>query len=201
MDTIRYYVALVIVVAFLPPVLAWLVIHPLANKWRIIGPWGTYIAISGFIVLGMLSIWSVRSFLLATDFGFRIPLVVLAAVCLCLAICLRVGWRRVIRPSTILGLPEIYGRQGPGELVTSGIYSHIRHPRYLEVGMVLVASAFFSNYLAVYIVGLVYIPLIYIVVHLEERELKNRFGSAYEDYCLRVPKFFPSIRFRDPGRG
>lgn len=200
MNAARYYIALIVVVAFPPPVLAWFIIHPIAEKWRRIGPLVTYQVISVFIALGMFSIWSVRGWLLSRQFGFRAPLAVLAAVFLCAAIYLRRRWRRVIRPSAIIGLPEVSGRRAPGELVTDGIYSHIRHPRYVEVGLFLAAAAFFSNYLAAYVVGLAYIPLINMVASLEERELRRRFGAAYEDYCRRVPRFIPNVLFfRRPG--
>ena len=35
---------------------------------------------------------------------------------------------------------------------------------------------------------------------LEERELRERFGTEYEDYCRRVPRYLPKLgpRGRDP---
>jgi len=194
MDTVRYYVALVSVVAFPPPVLAWLLIHPFAHVLRRIGLVGTYILILGFYAIGMFLIWSARDPIMAVDFGFSTTLSVLAIVLFCVSIYIRVLWRRVLRPSTILGLPEFSQSNQPDILVTKGIYSYIRHPRYLEVGLALWAVALFSNNLAVYVVGLAYIPLIYLVVILEERELRIRFGTNYVDYCDRVPRFIPRIR-------
>ena len=194
MDASRYYIALVTVVALPPPLLVWLFIHPLIEKWRKLGPLTTYLAMGAFIALGMCGIWSVRGRLLAVRFGFSTPLTVLASVLLCLAIYIRIRWRQVLRPLTLIGLPEISGKQAPGELLTKGVYSRIRHPRYLEVGLALVAAAFFSNYLAVYALGLAYIPIIHLVVRLEERELRDRFGRAYIEYCSRVPRFIPNTR-------
>jgi len=194
MDTVRYYVALVSVVAFPPPVLAWLLIHPFAHVLRRIGLVGTYISILGFYAIGMFLIWSVRDTIMVIDFGFNATLSVLAIVLFCASIYLRVLWRRVLRPWTILGLPEFSKRNQADKLVTKGIYSHIRHPRYLEVFLALWAIALFSNNLAVYVVGLAYIPLIYLVVILEERELRIRFGTKYVDYCARVPRFIPRIK-------
>jgi protein-S-isoprenylcysteine O-methyltransferase Ste14 len=55
----------------------------------------------------------------------------------------------------------------------------------------LLAIALFTNYLAVYILVIVFIPVIYGVVLLEERELRERFGQEYERYCVEVPRFFP----------
>ena len=54
-------------------------------------------------------------------------------------------------------------------------------------------------HVAVYILGLAYIPLVHLIVWLEESELRRRFGAAHEEYCSKVPRFFPSIRFRGTG--
>jgi hypothetical protein len=35
-------------------------------------------------------------------------------------------------------------------------------------------------------------------VHAEERELKARFGAAYDRYCRQVPRFIPRLRPVDP---
>ncbi len=199
MDTVRYYVSLVSVVAFPPPVVAWLLVHPLAEMMRRIGLLRAYALIFGFYAIGMFSIWLIRDYILVIDFGFSAPLSALAILLFSLSIYIRVSWRRVLRSSTILGLPELSGRNEPDDLVTEGIYSRVRHPRYLEVGLGLWAAALFSNNLAVYIVGLAYIPLIYLVAILEERELRNRFGTEYDHYCSKVPRFIPRIRMRDRG--
>ncbi len=194
MDTARYYVALLTVVLFPPPLLAWLAIHPLAGLFRRLGIVISYILIFSFYAVGMYAIWSVRGYFMRIDFGFSAPLSLLAMLLLLVSIYVRVLWRRIFPPTTIFGFPEIRGLRGEGDLVTTGIYSRIRHPRYLEVGLGLWAIAFFSNYLAAYAVGVAYLPLIYLVARLEERELKHRFGAVYEEYCSRVPRFVPRIR-------
>ena len=55
MDSARYYVALVTVVAFPPPLVAWLLIHPLADKLRRIGLAGAYVSIFSFYAVGMFA--------------------------------------------------------------------------------------------------------------------------------------------------
>ena len=35
------------------------------------------------------------------------------------------------------------------------------------------------------------VPTLYLIVLLEERELRDRFGEEYEAYCRRVPRFVP----------
>jgi protein-S-isoprenylcysteine O-methyltransferase Ste14 len=193
MDKARYYVALITVVAFPPPLLAWLIIHPLAGRLRRLRTALSYLLIFAFYAAGMISIWLVRDHFMRVDFGFSVPLSTLAVLFLGLSIYFRMGWRRVFRPSAILGLPEIRGADEPGKLVTGGIYARVRNPRYLEVGLGIWAMALFSNYAAALALAVAYIPLIYLVVVLEERELGKRFGAAYDEYCARVPRFIPRI--------
>lgn len=53
-------------------------------------------------------------------------------------------------------------------LVTQGIYSRMRHPRYVEM---LLAHALFTNYLAAYGVFALSVAGLALIVRLEEREL------------------------------
>ncbi len=101
---------------------------------------------------------------------------------------------RYLTLSVMLGVPELSRKKMPGRLFTEGIYGQVRHPRYIEIAFVLASIALFTNYLAVYILLAAYFPAIYIVVLLEERELRNRFGGTYESYCREVPRFFPRLR-------
>ena len=53
------------------------------------------------------------------------------------------------------------------------------------------AVALFTNYLAIYVLALAIIPALYLVVVLEEKELRDRFGLEYAAYSERVPRFIP----------
>ncbi len=194
METAAYYVALAMIVtipAFAP---GWLLIHPFAQQWRKIGPFATYLIVSCIACAIMVGIYFIREPLLRIHFGVRTPLVILAALLLGVSIYIGVRRARRLSPSATLGLPEISRTRAPGKLITGGIYSHVRHPRYLEVGFSIAAIALFTNYLAVYLLLVFYIALIYLVVILEERELGRRFGTAYEEYCKEVPRFVPRLR-------
>ena len=93
----------------------------------------------------------------------------------------------------LIGLPEITKDNYPGTLLTEGIYSRIRHPRYVGAFFFVLGLALLANSPIPYIVIFLLIPLIYIIVLLEERELKKRFGAEYEKYCRDVPRFIPKI--------
>ena len=78
-------------------------------------------------------------------------------------------------------------------IVTTGVYSVVRHPQYLggllaHVGISLLLSGFYS---------LISTPLIVLIVCLisrkEEKELIREFGEEYEDYRRRVPMLIPGL--------
>jgi protein-S-isoprenylcysteine O-methyltransferase Ste14 len=80
-----------------------------------------------------------------------------------------------------------------GTLLQEGIYSRIRHPRYTSFMFGVLAIAFFSNYLAMYVLVPLSAAALYLVVLLEEKELRNRFGDDYVRYSSRVPRFVPQM--------
>ncbi len=78
-------------------------------------------------------------------------------------------------------------------IVTTGVYSVVRHPQYLggllaHVGISFLLSAFYS---------LVSTPLVVLIVYVisrkEEEELIKEFGDEYEGYKRRVPMLFPGL--------
>ena len=80
------------------------------------------------------------------------------------------------------------------KIVTSGVYSSVRHPQYLggllaHTGITFLFSAWFS---------LLSTPLVILLIFLiskkEENELLKEFGREYRDYIDKVPMFLPKIR-------
>jgi protein-S-isoprenylcysteine O-methyltransferase Ste14 len=79
------------------------------------------------------------------------------------------------------------------KVVTTGVYSIIRHPQYVggllaHVGISFLLSAWYS---------LISTPLMILVVYLisrkEEIELLNEFGEEYENYRKKVPMLIPHL--------
>jgi protein-S-isoprenylcysteine O-methyltransferase Ste14 len=92
------------------------------------------------------------------------------------------------------GLPELVAKHGEQRLVTTGIRSHVRHPVYLAHLCEMFAWSAGTGLAVCY--GLTAFALITgaIMIGMEERELKQRFGDDYVAYCARVPAIWPKIR-------
>ncbi|HEX9145610.1 MAG TPA: isoprenylcysteine carboxylmethyltransferase family protein [Candidatus Binatia bacterium] len=194
MDTIRYFIALILVISLPMLFLYWLLIHPLIKFWRVKGVRLTYTVILTIIAIGMIALFSIRQELLATDFGTSYPLLIAGILCLVLAGAMRFAIQKHLTMKILLGLPEIAPDRYPRALITDGIYARVRHPRYVQLLIALVGYALIANHLASYIVVALWLPAIHVIVALEEKELLQHFGVSYTNYCQRVPRFIPKIR-------
>jgi steroid 5-alpha reductase family enzyme len=181
------------VVSFPPAILFWLVIHPLVHFWRRLGPGWTYAIVGTPMLLAMFGMFLARATLLAMEFGTRYALAALGVLCLVGAGRLRLLIREQASLWLISGLPELAPDRQASGLLSEGIYARIRHPRYVQIALALLGWTLVANYLATYVVLAVWLAAIYPIVALEERELRERFGEAYEVYARRVPRFVPSI--------
>lgn len=190
LDKVAYWLALLTILSVPGAVLFWYLIHPFAGTWRKLGRAPTYLIASGLWGLLAYGTWQVREPLLRVRYGFDPWLSAAAAALYLIAIYLEIRCRRHLKFHILAGGPEL-SRDQPGELLQEGIYSRIRHPRYMSLMFGMTAAALFINYQVIYLLLLACVPLIYGVVLLEERELRQRFGDAYVDYCRRVPRFLP----------
>jgi len=193
MNAVRYYVALILVIMLPPVFFFWLLIHPFVRFWRRLGPGWTYGIVCSFMALGMVGLSRIGHALLAVEFGTSYYLTALGLSLLATSTWL--GFRILQQMSllTILGLAELAPDRRPGRLITTGVYAIIRHPRYLQLYLGFLGSALIANYLALYLVVALWLPGIYVIVLLEEKELRDRFGPAYDEYCRRVPRFIPGF--------
>jgi protein-S-isoprenylcysteine O-methyltransferase Ste14 len=86
----------------------------------------------------------------------------------------------------------IFGKAAPaGVLITSGVFSCVRHPMYLGswlfVCALTVGTFSMASTALVLMTGLFY----YRVARYEEILLLKVYGAEYRDYRSRVPMFFP----------
>jgi protein-S-isoprenylcysteine O-methyltransferase Ste14 len=190
-DAFRYYLALVFVITITPALGMWFILHPFVGFWRKVGPFWTYTVVLVALGAGIYAMFLVREPILAVDFGTSHPLAAIGVAILVAATILRLRIQRELGTRILSGLPEIAPDRYPAKLVTEGIYSKIRHPRYVQFMVAFLGWALLANYLCLYVLWVVWIPALYLIVLLEERELRERFGSAYEEYSRRVPRFVP----------
>lgn len=199
MNTARYIVALIAVMSYPPAVGWWYLVHPLVGFWRRLGRPLFYAIMTVTSLAIMGAVYLIREPLLAVEYGTEQALWPLAVIFYGASAYFEVRCRRYLKPKILLGAHEL-APGGGGKLITEGIYGRVRHPRYIAVFLGTVAIAFFTNYLAVYILALLLAPALYLVVVLEEKELHDRFGEEYEEYCRRVPRFIRRRRITSTAR-
>lgn len=127
------------------------------------------------------------------------------------------GTRPVFRGAGLLGLPliaagialylacafwgfAIRGRGTPApfdpprNLVTEGPYRFVRNPMYWGVFSVVVGEAVLFDSLALLelSVGFLVATALFVLLY-EEPALRRKFGAEYEEYCRRVPRWFPRL--------
>ena len=194
MNTARYFLALFLVITLPPLFLYWLLIHPFVSFWRGKGIALTYTVVLTIIGAAMIGLFSIRHDLLTTDFGMNYPLLTLGVLLLILSGRLRFAIQKHLSIKTLLGFPEIAPDSFPRELITDGIYARMRHPRYVQLLIALLGYALIANYLASYLAVALWLFGIYVIVLLEEKELRAHFGDVYFAYCRKVPRFLPKLR-------
>jgi len=80
------------------------------------------------------------------------------------------------------------------QLATSGPYGRTRNPLYF--GSSLLAAGFAiagGSWLAAGVVIVYFAVFYYAVMRNEEEELRDQYGSAFQEYAARVPLFFPHV--------
>lgn len=192
MDSVRYWIAVIALLGTPPGILLWFVIHPLAPFWRRVGPVPAYAAMAATTVVSGVGAWLVRTPLLGRDLGTSYVTLAAAVVAVALTAWLAIHRRRHLTSRILSGVPEFSARAYPGELLTEGVYGVIRNPRYVEVFLAVLAYALAANYTGTYVLALVAVPVsLYLVVLMEERELRDRFGADWDAYAARVPRLIP----------
>lgn len=191
METFRYIVALLIVT--LVPALCcyWLLLHGFLPLWRRLGISASQYLLWGAVLAVAILISNWRDVLLAGEYGFQPILATIGLVFLAGAIIFRIQIERFLSWHVQLGLPEIDPSGYAQRLITEGPFAHSRHPRYLQILVALSGWALLANYAAGYAVALLWIPLMLIIVRLEEAELQQRFGAEYTMYRTVVARFWP----------
>ena len=190
---VRYFIAVLMLVSVPPAVVLWYAIHPFARAWRRIGYGATYLVL--LVPAGLLA-WALfhyRGVLLGRDLGSQPLLFALAVLAAVPAAIIARRRRKLLTQRILMGAPEL-SPSDKGRLLTDGIYARTRNPRYIEFILFVLAYVAFANFVGTWVLWLSTFPAIHLVVLLEERELRDRFGAEYDEYCRRVPRYLPPLR-------
>ena len=81
-------------------------------------------------------------------------------------------------------------------LVVRGFYRYVRNPMYVAVASIIVGQGLLlgSGSLLVY-AAFVWAAFLGFVLSYEEPKLRKTYGSEYEAYCAKVPRWIPRIVF------
>jgi hypothetical protein len=90
------------------------------------------------------------------------------------------GWRKIHRAKD--------------QLVTTGIYGHVRHPQYL--GFLLITLGMNVQWITIPTLLLwpVLVVIYYRLAKEEDKKMEERFGEEYRKYKHKVPMFIPRLR-------
>ena len=93
----------------------------------------------------------------------------------------------------------LYAAKQELRLATTGPYARVRHPQY--AGFILILVGFLLQWPTLLTVFMfpVLLYMYYQLALREERDSREAFGSAWEEYARRTPRFFP--RFGTPSAG
>jgi protein-S-isoprenylcysteine O-methyltransferase Ste14 len=187
--------AIVYAVLFFPVPFYWLILHPAVNFWRRIGYRSFWVALPVWLLSGLPLL-----FFQGRLFAHRWPrnglTYCLGAVFLAVSLWVLARVHREFSLKKLAGLPELNPRHPLRGIVTSGIYAHLRHPRYADLMLGFIAFGLLTGAEGIFLLAFVTVLLYLIVAPLEERELREQYGSAYKVYACTVPRFLPRLRRR-----
>ena len=189
---VGYYLAALLIVTLPGALLYWLLVHSAAGFWRRVGKNPTFVIV-GAVCIGFAALlWTQRDRFMAVHWGYHWPLMALGLVLYAAGAYRDLVIRKQLVFRILVGGPEL-DAAAPGELITDGVFARSRNPRYCNLMLAMLGFGLIVNYPALYVVLALCVPGFYLIVLLEERELRARFGEEYLDYCRRVPRFVPRL--------
>ena len=188
---IRTWFGVLALATWVPAIFSWVIIHPLVHIWR---RTGKKVMWSVVAVVGLSMVYALfhfRDALLGQDLGTSYWMLALAISFIVMGFYLDIERRKTLTTRILVGAPEL--ENDASNMLTDGPYARVRHPRYLALVAANLGYALLANYEGVYIYMAASMPLLYLIMALEEKELKQRFGKAYEDYASKTPQIIPKF--------
>ncbi|MFZ0821561.1 MAG: isoprenylcysteine carboxylmethyltransferase family protein [Candidatus Acidiferrales bacterium] len=183
------YLSLLVFFLDLPVPFYWFILHPFAKFWRTRIRAAFYFAGLGAWTAGGIFVFLYRHELLAPgapSISFALlgtALIVANGIILYCA-------TKDLGHMKLVGHAELSGKT---DLVTVGLYRHIRNPRYAGMIVAVAGACILADSRWALTVSAIWLVLVTVVIFLEEHEMRSRFGAQYREYCRSVPRFLPRI--------
>lgn len=200
------HILLAVVLGFeLPVPIYWFILHARVNFWRRHVRAGYWVAVIGAWGVCDWALYHFRALLFhgtafpagpvfSTDSALIVTRVAGVAM-IVLDLFTLTSVELELGGSRLVGQAELTGK---GQLATRGLYTRVRHPRYLGMMAGVLGGCLLVGTQSMWIVGTAWLALTFCMIRLEEQELRLRFGSAYAEYSRRVPALLPlRIKSRD----
>lgn len=111
------------------------------------------------------------------------------------------GWARCLDLFVRRGRGTPLPMDAPRHLITKGPFAVVRNPLMLaELSVIWSEVLYFASPGILAYAALISGATHLLVVHIEEPELRERFGVTYEVYCDRVPRWLPRLTRRRSSR-
>jgi protein-S-isoprenylcysteine O-methyltransferase Ste14 len=141
----------------------------------------------GFVVPLLWVVSSVFSF---ANYSLRLVPFIVGALCIALGLLIFARSHAALGTNWSATLKVNKGH----ELITQGVFRHVRHPMYLAILVYSLGQAFVvPNWVAGPSCGIAMVVLVALRVSVEERLLLEHFGKDYAVYMARTKRLVPGI--------
>ena len=155
---------------------------------------GFALQILSFPVIGVGSVFRTPMFspVFAGQYAFNIILQAIAVILIVASVAMEIAAFNELGKQWSLEARVLEGHK----LVTTGIYSFVRHPIYTALLARLIATGLtFSHWITICIAVVVYLIGTRIRTVSEDRLLSRAFGKQFDEWKARVPSLLPFIGF------
>jgi protein-S-isoprenylcysteine O-methyltransferase Ste14 len=112
-----------------------------------------------------------------------------------------VSWAGILGGLIVMGKAWKQIHKVGGELVTTGLYRHVRHPQYAGLFLITVGMLIQWPTIITAIMWPILMLMYYRLARREEKEMETQFGDQYATYRQRVPMFVPRLALVSQGAG
>ena len=171
----------------LPIPLYWFVVHPHVNFWRRHRKAGYAAGLLLSWLPVTLCLIYFRHAIFRPDSPPR-PSIAIGSLLIVLEFWIFWRVKKDLGGARLVGEAEL---RGSGDIASQGIYGYLRHPRYAGSFLAILGACFLAGTAVAWTLAAAWALLARLAIAFEERELRERFGPAFDEYCQKVPRFVP----------